>query len=198
MEGIVSVQQSRCNAVFANFTHLPISVPAYSSVARLHTGPLTAMPTASCLASHPAKPVLHSVDHLQRIDLSHIPSHYQELYRSLIHKYGDVFSKSDLDIGHCNSLPHVVRLKDPNRITSITQYRLPYKLKEVAMDYVQKLMEAGVIRKSTSVFNSPLQLVKKPNADPQKPLGEQYQLVHNYIDLNKKYQPLQLSSPSFT
>ena len=145
MEGIVSVQQSKCNAVFANFTHLPISVPAYTSAAQLHTSLLTAMPIDSCPASHPNKLVLNLVDHLQRIDLSHIPSHYQERYRLLIHKYGDVFSKSDLDIGHCESLPHVVRLKDPNRITSINQYRLPYKLKEVAIDYVQKLMEAGVI-----------------------------------------------------
>ena len=161
MEGIVSVQHSKCNVVFANFTHLPISVPAYTSVAQLHTGPLTALPITFCLASHPAKPVLNSVDHRQWIDLSHIPSHYQEKYRSLIHKYGDVFSKSDLDIGHSKSLPHVVRLKDPNRITSISQYHLPYKLKEVAIDYVQKLMEAGVIIKSTSVFNSPLMLVKK-------------------------------------
>ena len=127
MEGIVSVQQSKCIAVFANFTHLPISVPAYASVAQLHTGPLTALPIASCLASHPAKLVLTSVDHLQRIDLSHIPSHYQEKYWSLIHKYGDIFSKSDLDIGLSKSLPHVVRLKDPNSITSISQYRLPYK-----------------------------------------------------------------------
>ena len=123
------------------------------------------------------------MEHLKRIDLSHLPLQYHERYRSLIHKYGDVFSKSDLDIGHCTSLPHVVRLKDPNRITSITQYRLPYKLKEVAIAYVQKLMEAGVIRKSTSVFNSPLMLVKKPNADPEKPLGEQYRLVHNYVCL---------------
>ena len=79
----------------------------------------------------------------------------------------------------------MVRLKDPNRVTSISQYCLPYKLKEVAIDYVQKLMEAGVIRKSTSVFNSPLMLVKQTNADPKKPLGEQYRLVHNYVDLNK-------------
>ena len=46
MEGIVSVQNSKGNALSANFTHLPISVPAYTSVAQLHTGPLTALPIA--------------------------------------------------------------------------------------------------------------------------------------------------------
>ena len=32
-------------------------------------------------------------------------------------------------------------------------------------------------------------LVKKPNADPKEPLGEQYRLVHNYIQLNKLIAP---------
>ena len=72
-------------------------------------------------------------------------------------------------------------MTDPNRIVSINQYRLPHHLKQVAIDYVDKLLKAGVIRPSMSVFNSPLMLVKKPNADPRKPLGEQYRLVHNYF-----------------
>ena len=50
------------------------------------------------------------------------------------------------------------------------------------MDYVKKLLAAGVVRKSNSVFNSPLMLVKKTHADPNKPLAEQYRLVHNYVD----------------
>ena len=91
----------------------------------------------------------------------------------------------------------MVRLKDPNRITSINQYRLPYKLKEVAINYVQKLIEAGVIRKSTSVFNSPLMLVKKPNADPKKQIGEQYRLVRNYVDLNKNINLVAIHSATY-
>ena len=77
-----------------------------------------------------------------------------------------------------------MRLKDRNRIPSISQYRLPHKLKEVAVDYVQKLLEAGVVRKSTSVFNSPLMLVKKPHADPNKPLAD---LVRVAPDCNRSY-----------
>ena len=32
-------------------------------------------------------------------------------------------------------------------------------------------------------------LVKKPNADPKKPLGEEYFLVHYFIELNKLIAP---------
>ena len=57
------------------------------------------------------------------------------------------------------------------------------------MDYVKKLRAAGVVRKSNSVFNSPLMLMKKPHADPNKPLAEQCRLVHNYVKLNKNIAP---------
>ena len=60
---------------------------------------------------------------------------------------------------------------------------------QVAIDYVQKLLAAGVVRKSNSVFNSPLMLVKKPHADPNKPLTKQYCLVHNYVEVNKNISP---------
>ena len=121
--------------------------------------------------------------------LSHIPAQYREKYSSLIRSYSDTFSKHDLDVGHSSTLPQTVRLLNPNKIVSINQYRLPYHLKEVAIDYVDKLLKSGVIRPSTSVFNSPLMLVMKPNADPSKPLGEPYRLVHNYIELNKLIAP---------
>ena len=75
---------------------------------------------------------------------------------------------------------------------SINQYRLSHHVKEVAIDYVQKLLAAGVVRKSNSVFNSLLMLVKKPHADPNKPLAEQYRLVHNYVEVKKKDQPVRL------
>ena len=97
--------------------------------------------------------------------------------------------RNDLDLGHCKALPHQVRLIDPNQITVINQYRLPHHPKEVAIDYVQKLLAAGVIKKSNSVFNSPLMLVKKPHADPKKTLSKQYHLGHNYVEVNKNIAP---------
>ena len=127
--------------------------------------------------------------HIEKLDLSYIPNQHKPHILSLLRSYADVFSKNDLDVGHCKSLPHQVRLKDPNKVTSVNQYRLPHHLKEVAIDYVERLLAACVVRKSNSVFNSPLMLVKKPHADPKKTWSEQYRLVHNYVELNKNISP---------
>lgn len=54
---------------------------------------------------------------------------------------------------------------------------------------MKKLLAAGVIRNSNLVFKSPLMLVKKPHADPDKPLAEQYWFAHNYVELNKNIAP---------
>ena len=141
------------------------------------------------------RPVLQRTDHVDKISLEHIPVQYRTKYRTLLRSYVDVFSRHDLDVGRCSTLPHVVRLNDPNKVVAINQYRLPYHLKEVAIDYVDKLLKSGVVRESTSVFNTPLMLVKKPHADPNKPLAEQYRLVHNYVELNKNPLLLSLKKP---
>ena len=62
---------------------------------------------------------LTDASHLRKIDLTHVPDRYLASYKSLLFKYADVFSKHDLDVGHCKALPHEVRLTDPNKIVSI-------------------------------------------------------------------------------
>ena len=141
------------------------------------------------ISSKETKPFLRDVSHVKQVNLSHLPETFRGRYQVLLNNYADVFSKHDLDVGHSKTLPHEVRLTGPNRVVSINQYRLPYHLKEVAIDYVDRLLKSGVIRPSTSVFNSPLMLVKKPNVSKDKPLREQYRLVHNYVELNKSIIP---------
>ena len=179
-----------CTVILANFSHLPIRIPANTPLTVLTSDPqLKIKPLSSCLSISTDKPKIMDTAHIENLDLTHIPKQYKPHYLSLLRSYVDVFSKNDLDVGHCKSLPHQVRLKDPNKVTSVNQYRLLHHVKEVAIDYVERLLAAGVVRKSNSVFNSPLMLVKKPHADPKKPLSEQYRLVHNYVELNKNISP---------
>ena len=186
MEGVVTSSSAKLfTAVLANFHHLPVKLIRYDKVGRLHIDDL--MNVQQCLAIHDGKPQLTSpkdFNHVDKIPLDHIPLKFQNEYRVLLRSYADMFSKNDLDLGHCKDLPHQVRLIDPNRLPQLINH-----LKEVAIDYVKKLHAAGVIRKSNSVFNSPLMLVKKPHANPKKPLAEQYRLVHNYVEVNKNIAP---------
>ena len=178
------------HAIIANFTHSPIVVNRIENVGTYVLLPSTdVQPIDKCLAISDGKPKLKDTSHVNQISLVHVPQSFRPRYQELLRTYADVFSTHDLDLGRCSTLPHEVRMTDPNRIVSINQYRLPHHLKQVAIDYVDKLLKAGVVRPSTSIFNSPLMLVKKPNADPKKPLGEQYRLVHNYVELNKSIAP---------
>ena len=79
-------------------------------------------PLQDCLTVTNGRPRLEKIDHIKNIDLSHLPENYRLRYKSLLRANADVFSRNDLDVEHCKSLPHKVRLRDPNRITAINQY----------------------------------------------------------------------------
>ena len=119
------------------------------------------------------------------LNLENIPACYQSQYLKLVNKYSDVFSVGKIDVGNCPVMPHVIRLKDPSKVVSIPPYRMPYHLQAVAKDYVDNLLKANIIRRSTSPFSSPLMLVRKANADPSLPITQQYRVVHNYKKVNE-------------
>ena len=136
--------------IVANFSQLNVKMPSKTAIAKLSTHPgLSITPLTECLSVSDVKPKIIDSSHVSTIDLQSVPPRYRPNYESLLVSFADIFSRNDLDIGHCRSLPHHVRLKDPNRLTAINQYRLPFHLKSVAIDYVQKLLAAGVVRKST-------------------------------------------------
>lgn len=168
-----------CNVIMSNFSQLQVRISANTPI----------KPLSACLSISSDRPTIIDTSHVDKLDLSIIPPRRKSNYLSLLRSYADVFLKNDLQVGHCKSLPHQVRLKDPNKITSVNQSRLAYHLKEVEIDYVERLLAVRVVRKSNSVFNSPLMLVKKPHSDPAKLLLEQYRLVHNYVELNKNISP---------
>ena len=141
-KGTIRNGQPVCPIVMANFSHLPIKLSAYSPLAKIaDSSNLQMFPLQDCLTITNGRPRLEKIDHVENIDLSHLPEQYQQRYKSLLRANADVFSRNDLDVGHCKSLPHKVRLRDPNRITAINQYRLPYHLKEVAMFFQQHLID---------------------------------------------------------
>ena len=126
-----------------------------------------------------------TTDHVKDVDLTHIPESYRPKYKQLIHEYADIFSRHKMDVGKCEILPHEIKLKDKSKVVNIPPYRMPYHLEEVAQEYVENLLKADIIRKSTSPFSSPLMLVRKASAKPSDPITQQYRIVHNYKKVNE-------------
>ena len=142
MDGICSTHESDsahiAPVLLANYGHLPVKLDAGTIVGLVDhqtpsSFPLHTVLSIQTLATRPTPS-----PHIDKIDLTAIPPSYRSDYKRLLQSFSDVFSCNDLDVGHCRSLPHKVRLKDPNRITSINQYRLPHHLKEVAIEDVKK------------------------------------------------------------
>ena len=116
------------------------------------------------ISRNATRPELRDVSHIKQINLSHVPELFRCRYQTLLNNYADVFSKHDLDVGHSKTLPHEVRLTDPNRVVSINQYRLPYHLKEVAIDYVDRLLKSGVCLLYTSPSPRDLSTSRMPSS----------------------------------
>ena len=117
-------------------------------------------------------------------DMSNIPQCYRAQFQALLQKYSNLLNDAADDIGHCELMPQNIELKDPSKITCTPPYHIPPALTPVVDHFVDKLLAAGVIRPSNSPFSSPLMLVKKANADPTKPLLEQYRVVNDFRKLN--------------
>ena len=142
-------------------------------------------PSKSTSMPPPTKRTQRMINVLKQIDFSNTPKEYRNRYEELVCRNIDAFSENDSDLGECNALPHVIKLKDPSQVTNIPPYRFPHNLRVVADEYVDKLLKAGVVRASTSAFSSPLMLVRKAGAKPEDPVTKQYRLVHNYKKVNE-------------
>lgn len=119
-----------------------------------------------------------------QVKLDHLSPTLQTCYHDLLSRFSDILSLDPNEIGNCNVLPQHIILKNAQKTTCIPPYRNSPHLQHVVKSYVGKLLDAGVIQRSTSPFCSPLLLVKKANSTASQPLVEQYRVVHDFRALN--------------
>ena len=78
----------------------------------------------------------------------------------LIQKHEQVFSKSSLDIGLCDKVPHKIETTDDRPVNQPYRRIPPQHFKEVR-ELLQKFLDQGIIQKSNSPYASPIVLVQK-------------------------------------
>ena len=77
----------------------------------------------------------------------------------------------DLD----TEIEHEIKLKTP-KVESTRQYRLSPEQNKAVQAWVEEMLENGMIQPSTSPYNSPILVIKKPNG--------KYRIVHDYRLIN--------------
>lgn len=127
-----------------------------------------------------------------------VPAAWRERFRDLFLEFEDVVSRDRADVGRCTVHTQKLELKDPSAVTAAPPIRVPEHLKPVVRDFVEKMLAAKIIRHSTSEFSSPILLVKKPGVAPERPLQDQYRIVHDYRSLNLLIRPIKSAGPNVT
>ena len=96
---------------------------------------------------------------------------------TLLHKYQDIFSTCDTDIGYNASVEHYIELMDDTPFKQRYR-RIPPSMLDEVRDHIQQQLAAGVIRKSYSPFSSNVVLVRKKNG--------QLRICIDYRQLNNR------------
>jgi hypothetical protein len=173
----------RLHLVLSNISDSEVHVPKGTCLATgLRASRYQQLPIEAAVVSQDSRKLPN--EKTEDVDLSKIPIQWRAKYLALIRRFSDIFSTHPDDIGHCTAIKQQIKLKDPNKVSCVPPYRLPVHLRHVAEEKIEKLLRAGVIRKSTSPFCSPLLLVRKPGAAKDATLASSWRAVNDYRMLN--------------
>ena len=119
---------------------------------------------------------------LQQLRLNHLNKEEQKELLKVVHSFPNIFYLEGEKLTFSNAIKH--RINTENDLPVYTKtYRYPYCHKEEVRQQVNKMLDQGIIRSSSSPRSSPIWIVpKKLDASGQK----KYRLVIDYRKLNEK------------
>ncbi|XP_063059157.1 retrovirus-related Pol polyprotein from transposon 412 [Engraulis encrasicolus] len=149
------------NVGLTDVTLYPRTVLGELDVAHVVSLPVGVSEVPSQIATVSSQTVAPSVSaQIEAMDLASLSTDEQGEVRSLLHRFTHVFSAHDMDLGCTNLMTHDIPLLDTAPIRQRYR-RIPPSEYEVVKDHINQLLEAQVIRDSSSPYASPIVLVKK-------------------------------------
>lgn len=97
-----------------------------------------------------------------KIKIGELTPKQKEQFDQLLEKHKDIFIKHPNDFGRTDVTTHPIDTKDEKPIKQHA-YKTDFKKQEVIQKEINKMLEAGVIRRSTSPWTSPVVLIPKPD-----------------------------------
>ena len=125
----------------------------------------------------PKSKALSNSEIRQRAHLQ-VPEEFKERYLQLLIRYKRVISTSKADLGRSKHYSHRIHLKDPQPV-----YQPQFPLKPDHQQFIEATLEdwlkLGVVRRTRSLYNSPIFCVPKKN-------GQGLRIVQDFRGLNAK------------
>jgi hypothetical protein len=105
-----------------------------------------------------------------------VPAEYRDKYIDILAKYSGCISTDKNDLGRAKDFFHRIHLKDNAPV-----YRKQFQIPEAHTDFIENTLEEwlklGVVRKSQSLYNSPIFCVPKKT-------GQGLRIVQDFRELN--------------
>ena len=96
----------------------------------------------------------------QKADLTHASEYQRQKLEELLAQNGDLFAKSDCDLGTTDLVKVKIDTGDHPPIKQ-NPYRLPFSQRKVVEEQIDEMLKAGIIEPSRSPWASPIVMVKK-------------------------------------
>ncbi|KAJ1531331.1 hypothetical protein ONE63_000015 [Megalurothrips usitatus] len=107
--------------------------------------------------------------------------HQATVAKALLEKYKDLFASDVSELTKC-SYPPILFGYDKSKIVRQRNYRMSPDEKAFAEEYIQKLLDADLVERCTSVYCTPILVVPKASTDPNQ---RAYRLVQDFRKINK-------------
>ena len=137
-----------------NTTHKTITVPANTTLC--HAFPVSI-----------EQPVKDNIDPSPDIKalfpLEHLSTSLRYQVHQCLERHRLAFSWNDWDLGHCTAFKHRIKLDDETPFRHKYR-RIPPAMVHEVQDHLQKMIDAGIIRKSDSPYSSPALFVRKSDS----------------------------------
>lgn len=119
---------------------------------------------------------------IDQLRLDHLNTEEKKKLLEVINEYQDLFHVDNEPLSATNGTTHVIRTSDDLPVYQ-KSYRYPYCHREEVSNQISKMLKEGIIRPSSSPWNSPIWVVpKKIDASGQ----QKWRIVVDYRKVNAK------------
>jgi len=127
------------------------------------------------------KPNTTTFDAEKDVKLDHLRTNDKQMVRGLLNEYKHLFAMNDLELGTTDIVKMTIDTGDAQPIKQ-KPYRTPLLQRPIIEKHINNMLDAGIIKESTSPWSSPVVLVPKKGGDTRFCID--YRLLNTVIKGN--------------